>query len=153
MRFPLLHSLCIITACAVVGCRKAPPPKPSKAKREESSVRQSLDRENTKNFANAIRGVMEWHNAQPLPQGQPAHAAVAQEFSKRLQAVPSKGLPPDILGAWQTLQQASQKLATLLTASAPPASADLQKVKEEGRKASETLNQWLASQGFGDLHF
>ena len=154
MRFSsLLHLLCIATVFAAIGCRKAPPPKTGKARRDESSIRQSQERENTENFATAVRGVMEWHHSLPPPQGQAAHAATAQEFSKRLQAIPSKGLPPDVLNAWQTLQKASQKLAKMLAAPAPPAPAELQKLKGEGKKAGETLNQWLNSQGFGELHF
>jgi hypothetical protein len=147
------HLLCLAAACFIVGCHKAPPAKTGKAKRDESSVRQSQEREATESFARAIRRVMEWHHAQPLPKGQAEQAAAVQEFSKRLQSVPSKDLPPEILQAWKALRHASQQLATLLASPAPPSPAELKKLKDEGKKAGETLNQWLESQGFGELHF
>ncbi len=153
MSLPPSHLLCLAAACFIVGCHKAPPAKTGKARRDESSVRQSQEREATENFARAIRGVMEWHHAQPLPKGQAEQATTVQEFSKRLQSVPAKDLPPEVLKAWKALQHASQQLATLLAYPKTPSPTELKKRKDEGKKAGETLNQWLERQGFGELHF
>ena len=153
MRLSSLLLPCLLAASFITGCHKAPPPKTGKAKRDESSVRQSQEREATENFAAAIRKLVEWRHAQPAPQNQAAHAAAVQEFSKRLQSVPIKGLPPEIAQAWKTLQHASEQLGSTLTAPAPPSTAEIQKLGNEGKKAGETLNQWLGSQGFGELHF
>ena len=153
MRFSSLLPACVVAALLITGCHKSPPPKTGKAKRDESSQRQSQEREAVEDFAAAIRGLVAWRNAQPPAQDQAAHAAAVQEFSKRLQSVPVKDLPPEIVAAWKDLQKASQQLATALSASSPPSPAELKKLGDQGKKAGETLNQWLDSQGFGELRF
>ncbi len=153
MRFSSLLPACLSAAFLLAACHKSPPPKTGKAKRDESSARQSQEREAVETFASAIHAVVEWRHGQPPALNQAAHANAVQEFCKRLEPVPVKDLPPEIVAAWNDLQKASQQLATALSSSTPPAPAELKKLGDLGKKAGETLNQWLDAQGFGELRF
>ena len=143
----------LAAALILTGCHKAPAPKTGKAVRAENSARQTQERQATEAFASAMRSVIEWRQTLPVPQNQAARAAAIRELSKRFQSVPTQGLPSEILPAWEHLQQVCQKLGTLLAAPAPPSSAEVIRLQTEGREAGEKLNQWLHSQGFGELHF
>ena len=144
---------CLAAALILAGCHKAPAPKTGKAVRAENSARQTQERQATEAFASAMRSVIEWRQSQPAPQDQAARAASISELSKRFQSVPTQGLPSDILPAWEHLQQTCQKLGALLAVPAPASPAEVTRLQTEGREAGEKLNQWLHSQGFGELHF
>ena len=149
---PLVVSCLIITAL-LACCHKAPPSKTGKAKRDESTLRQTTEREAVESFANAVREVIEWRHSQPVQQEPAAHALAVNEFVKRMQSVPTGGLPADVLEAWEALEDTAGKLGAALSSSSPPKAEELKKLENEGKKAGEILNRWLDRQGFGELHF
>lgn len=153
MRVAPLPLCCILAATFLFSCHKSSPPKTGKAKRDENSQRQSSEREAVENFAGALRGVVEWNHAQPPPKDRAAHAALVKEFASRLHAVPAQDLPPEVLRAWKDLNKSCEGIGAALAKSTPLSADEMKRLQTEGRKAGEKLNQWLASQGFGELHF
>ncbi len=153
MRVAPLPLCCIFAVTLLLGCHKSAPPKTGKAKRDETSQRQSSEREAVENFASAIRAVVEWNHAQPPPKDRAAHAALVKEFARRLHAIPVQDLPPEVLQAWKDLNKSCEHIGAALDKAAPPSADEMKALQTEGRKAGEKLNEWLDSQGFGELHF
>lgn len=144
--------LCIVAAAGLLAaCHKAPAPKNARAKREENSQRQTNEREAVEDFVSAIRAVVEWRHGQTPPQTRASRAASVKEFARRLQGIPTSGLPADVVQDWKDLTQSCERFASDLEKSAP--SDQLKKDQVEGHEAGEKLNHWLDSQGFGELHF
>ncbi|MDB6137919.1 MAG: hypothetical protein JWO94_991 [Verrucomicrobiaceae bacterium] len=154
MRLTSLFLPCLtVAALALSACHKAPAAKNNKTKRDESSAHQSQEREATESFANAVLAVMAWRRSLPMASSRTDRAAHLKELTTRFQAVPTQDLPPEVLHAWQALQQACAQLGDALASPVPPSAAEMEKLETQGKKAGETLNRWLETQGLGELHF
>lgn len=127
------------------ACKKKEEKKSARRQHEEALQKTNAEHKAVKAFADGIRGVFEWQQAQPLVQSETDRRTLATALAQRMAQVPAKDLPSDLQHAWSAMLAAWQALA------AQPQLSDAQ--RQQGTDAAAELNRQLLAVGVVDLHF
>jgi len=131
---------------AFTACKKKEEPKKSTRRlREEALQKMSAEHQAVKAFTDAMRGVLEWQQTQPLIQTAAERQAQTTALVRRMAAVPIQNLPPDLRKAWSDMLTVWQQFAT------QPQLSEAQ--RQQSSRTAEELNRQLAAVGIVDLHF
>lgn len=140
-RITVLLAMAVLTLGAV-SCRKKedPPKKPRKL--QEILTTAHKERQAVRDFAEALREMLEWRQTLPVPLSEQDRGQIV----RRMAQIPAPDdLPEPLALSWRQLLQFSQ----ILTGEKP----GRRPTQQEGADAAAELNRQLALHGYGDLRF
>ncbi|QIF03244.1 hypothetical protein G5S37_17510 [Roseimicrobium sp. ORNL1] len=114
-----------------------PPPKPPKVTVLGPAAKEHLAE---KSFISSLRAAFLWRSSQPKS------PETDRVFLEKLSAITVDDLPPERKSAWLSLLDAWKALGN-------PAKAEDPQIKEQGRRAAESLNLMFKAHGDLDLVF
>ncbi len=132
--------LALVALTCVPACKKQEAPREAKKQSRQEKLEAGWEERSAVNvFAAALRDILDWRQAQPVPLPQAARTELLEKFQKV--PVPA-GLPEEIASTWNKLLEASRKLAR---------GEEVEAAGKSGAEAAAALNRQLASLGYGDL--
>lgn len=141
----LITCLILSAALSGTGCRKKPEkPKSAKKQREEALQKASDTQAALGTFVGAVSEVLVWYQAQP-DASEAERTQTRKALAEKMVRIPAKGLPGDLMKAWDEMLNALQALAIM-----PAPDAVL---LEQGSKAAEELNRQLTTHGVTGIRF
>lgn len=137
--------LTVALVFAGAGCRKPEKPKSAKKRYEEAVAKNTREQMALDKFTASLREILQWRLSQEAVSSETQRQEVVKKLADKMRQVPTEGLSPEILKAWDAMLHSWQALA----ANPTPAKA----LRESGAEAARELNRQLEAHGVTDIRF